>query len=552
MNALLLLWKRAVQFYTKDIWLPARIGEKSPRGWACALLRVVSITITGILATRAFIRAAALSFTSLLSLGPLIALAMLVAGVVFRDYNPDMIADKLNDLIKFVAPHVEHYEDIRQQDLEAGRQQGRRGKGAGAQDTRDTPQGTQDTRDTQPRAGAADSAALGTGNPPAAPAPATAQSEPGARKARPEIVKLINNFITNARSGTVGGISVLSVIMIVMFLFGAIEDEFNDIWGVRRTRTWFTRVVFYWAVFTLGIIVFAVSIATLTASTFENFFRENIPLGSQMIAVANFMTPAMFAALAVVALTLLYRFVPNTRVFWRAAFAGALTTAVLLVGNNMVAFTYFRRIEITQSLYGSLGVLPVLMLGLYVFWLIVLVGGQVSYAVQNVHFRNSQIAWGALSHARRERLTLIVFLTIARRFQACLPPCSISQLGDTINAPAQILNECLNRLIDLKLVTPVPPAAKGKASTQFLFQPARPLNRTTLGAFKTLFENLGEDPAGTLVDSLDPVGIQYHDAIVGMGRHPPFTETLEDLFTKNPVNGTHPPYALGDKVEKQN
>jgi len=517
LRSLSLLWKRAVQLYTKDIWLPSHIGERSLRGAGFAVLRVISITITGIFATRAFARAAALSFTSLLSMGPLVALAVLVAGFVYKTpADQDKIANTLNDMIQFIAPQVEHFDEVRQQQREAG-------------------------------AAAVETGALA----PAQDGGAVSQSQPaqaGPRKVSPGVNRLINNFATSARSGTVGGLSFITLVIIIIMLFGAIEDVFNDIWGVRRTRSWLTRIVFYWAILTLGTVIFSAALGTLSAASLVNIFRDRLPFGPQMFVVVRVILPALAVVVIVGILTLFYRFVPNTHVYWRAAFVGALTMCVLLLGNNMIAFAYFRRIEITQSLYGSLGVVPVLMFGLYIFWFIVLVGGQVSYAVQNVHFRNSQVAWTTLSHSTRERLSLVVLLTIARRFQACMPPCTVSQLGATIKAPTQILNECLNRLIDLKLVSPVPPSSKDEASSNFLYQPARPLNRITLGDFKELFENMGVDPStSAMLDQIDPVVGHYQDAVFSLNHNELFGKTLEQMFAENPVDDTHPPFALGQR-----
>jgi len=239
-------------------------------------------------------------------------------------------------------------------------------------------------------------------------------------------------------------------------------------------------------------------------------------------------------------LTLFYRYIPNTQVFWRAAAAGATVVALLLVANNLLAFFYLRRVDFTRSLYGSLGMLPILMFGLYIFWLFVLVGGQISYAVQNVHFRNSQAAWTNLTEASRERLTLAALLTIARRFQACQPPCSVSQLGNTIKVPTQMLNECLNRLVDLGLVSMVPPGADDNDS-DYLYQPARPLNRITLGDFKHRFENHGENPTGENLVELDPVLSSYHDAINSHEQQPLFTRPLDQLFEEHPFEQTTPP-----------
>jgi membrane protein len=562
MRSITLLWKRAVQLYTKDIWLASHIGERSLRGAGYAVLRVISITITGIFATRAFARAAALSFTSLLSMGPLIALAFLVAGFVYnKPAEQDMIANKINDMIQFIAPQVEHFEEIRQQQHEehvpeagagsAEHEAGEHEAAANENAARETAAtGVKTNADANMPEAGAPTAAIATAN--TNDVGAVSQPRAGSRKAPPGISKLINNFATSARSGTVGGLSFITLVVIIVLLFGAIEDVFNDIWGVRRTRSWLTRIVFYWAILTLGTVIFSAALGTLSAASLVNIFRDKLPFGPQMFMVIRFILPALAGVVIVGLLTLFYRFVPNTHVYWRAAFAGALTMCVLLVGNNMVAFAYFKRIEITQSLYGSLGIVPVLMFGLYVFWFIVLVGGQVSYAVQNVHFRNSQAAWTTLSHSTRERLSLVVLLTIARRFQACMPPCTVSQLGATIKTPTQILNECLNRLIDLKLVSPVPPASKDEASSNFLYQPARPLNRITLGDFKELFENMGVDPSTTaMIDQIDPVVAQYQDAVFSLNHNELFGKTLEQLFAENPMDDTHPPFALGQKVKKQ-
>jgi len=171
------------------------------------------------------------------------------------------------------------------------------------------------------------------------------------------------------------------------------------------------------------------------------------------------------------------------------------------------------------------------MLGLYVFWLFVLVGGQISYAVQNVHFRNSQAAWSTLSEFTRERLTLVVLLAIARRFQACLPPCTISELNRSIRVPTQLLNESLNRLIDMKLVSPVPPDLKS-ATADYLYQPARPLQHITLGQFKHSFENFGDDPTNEGMSKLDPIIERYQGAITQVEQSELYQTPLDELFNR--------------------
>lgn len=99
--------RRFTQFFQKDIWQVAHLHDQTPRGWLYAFLRIVSITITVFRDTRGASRAAALTFSSLLGLGPLVAIAVLVGGFMLgKNENPHLVADKLNELLHFLAPQL--------------------------------------------------------------------------------------------------------------------------------------------------------------------------------------------------------------------------------------------------------------------------------------------------------------------------------------------------------------------------------------------------------------------------------------------------------------
>jgi membrane protein len=368
----------------------------------------------------------------------------------------------------------------------------------------------------------------------------------------PRLVRMMNNFISQGRSGSAGTVGFFSLVVIVLLLFKTVEDTFNEIWGVRSGRGLLMRIVYYWTILTLGAVLFFASVTLLSAGAFLGVFHEAIdrlPFSQQVNVALQWSLPAFSFTLLVVLLTLFYRFIPHTRVFWRAALIGALVVASLLMLNNYLAFLYVRRVLLTESLYGSLGFPLVVMFGLYIFWLYVLIGGQISYAVQNVQFRNSQAAWTHISEAMREQLLLVVLLTISRRFRACLPPVTASQLGDILKVPTQILNECLNRLVDLKLITPLPPAGDDDSSDP-PYQPALPLNRITLREFKRLDDNLGEDPVGNTLDHVDPILARYTEGLDRLTREEFFTKNLEQLLDEHPFEGTSPPFAADQAPKK--
>ena len=476
--------------WKKEIWAPAHLKDTSPRGWFYASLRVISITWTVFFETKVPSRAAALSFSSLLSLGPLIAIAVLVGGFILgKNDDPNLVANHVGSLLEQVAPQLRSLQAAKDANVSVG------------------------------------------------------------EAVNPQLVSMLNGFITSARSGYGGVFGALSLVFIVLLMFKAVEDAFNDIWGIRLGRSLLMRIVFYWTILTLGAVLFFASVTLVGAGAAVNVFNEplsRLPGGAGLITVLRWSLPAFSLTLLVVMLTLVYRVIPNTHVFWRAAFAGAFVVAALLMLNNLVAFFYVRRVVQTQNLYGQLAVPLVLMLGLYIFWLYILIGGVISYAVQNVHFRNSQAAWGQLAESMRERLSLVVLLTIGRRFQDCLPPITASQLSDLLKVPTQILNECLNRLVEMNLITTLRPAPNTPAP-QPPDPPPPPLSRINLFDFKTLDDNFGDDPIGQSLERIDPILHHYDDALNRIGEQPFFQKSLEALFTEHPFDESRPPFTLGQK-----
>jgi membrane protein len=502
------LYRKFDLLYRRSIWQPDAIRDRSALGRLFAVLRVFSITWNGLFENHITARAAALSYASLLGLGPLVAIAMLVAGFMLNQQDPTVAVNALNRVIKFIAPQVAQYEILTQ------------------------------------RSGAPTVAR--PGEPPVAPAaPPAGASDPKTADvsvvaANPALVQLIDSFVAGSRSGTAGVLGGLTLIIIVIQLFTSVENAFNAVWGVRRGRSWLLRVVYYWTILTLGTVLFFASLTALSAAAFINVFFEKLPFGQELLVALRWLLPSLSVVVLVSILTFFYRFTPNTRVIWRAALTGAIVVTALLFLNNYAAFLYFKRVVLQRSLYGSLGILPILMLGLFIFWFFVLVGGQISYAVQNVHYRSSQAAWNSLSVSLRERLSLLVLLVIARRFRECGSAYSASELGGLVKVPTQVLNECLNRLGDLGLVAAIPPAP-GQSSLDYRYQPARPLDRITLPDFKARFEDCGEDPSGNALDLADPVLRYYHEKLHQHAEQALGPQTLDTLLAAMPLPGAKSP-----------
>ncbi len=452
--------RRLERLFRTEIWKPSQLLERTPRARGLRFLRILAIAGSGLREVHLGSRAAALCFSSLLGLGPLIAVGFTVSGFLLERTDTDLAVRAVNRAITFIAPQLTIPE---------------------AEETEE-------------------------GDDPAA----TAEDRPGETEINPQLAELIDNFIARTQSGAVGVAGMLLIILVAIQLLSSVETSFNAVWGVPRGRSVFHRIVFYWTILSLGAVLAFAALSVFSLS-FTNLFQR-LPLGEQLHALLQWFTPLLSLLLLVFLLTCFYRFMPNTFVAWSAAACGALVAALLLALNNALTFIYVQRVVTTYNIYGSVGILPVFMLGLFVFWLILLFGAQVTYAVQNADFLSNREIWRRISHATQERLSLIVLLLACRRFRDCLPPYSSEELAARIRAPAQVLNECLARLVDLGYLAGIP-EREGPAAQAMRYQPARPLEKITLGRFRRDFEEHGNSDAAPLLDELDPLVKRYHDEV---------------------------------------
>jgi membrane protein len=197
----------------------------------------------------------------------------------------------------------------------------------------------------------------------------------------------------------------------------------------------------------------------------------------------------------------------------------------------MFSFLYVQRVVDTRSLYGSVGIIVVLMLGLYVFWLLILFGGQLTYAVQNADYLTNENAWQKTSEHTQEIISLAVLILVGKRFQAGASPSRVSELHKQLRVPSHILNSSINRLCELGYLSAV--AIKSiEDERDHAYQPGHPLESITLGAFKQTFQSYGNNDGIALVVQHTPELHPYLEEIISLKDCPTATLTIRDLISR--------------------
>ena len=492
MTALQQHFARLHVFFTRTIWQAGVLADRSLRGRCLAALRVAATTYTGVVENSLPSRAGALSYSSMLALGPLIILIVLFSGATDERASGDFMLEQINRTLLFVAPQLAELAKAE--------------PGIPPPDG-EVPEGA-----------------------PAGHAPTT--NPQIITSINPQLAEMLRGLVSQTHSKTIGAIGIVSLLVIVIQLFTSIENAFNGIWGVRRGRNWMMRIVFYWTAITLGAVLAVASLVTLSASTFLSVLAGSTA-GAEVSGIAAFMTSIISALILTVLLTFFYKFIPNTSVGWVPAVTGAIIVVALVHLNNTLAFLYIRNVSLNVNVYGGLAVLVVLMLGLYVFWLILLLGGQITYAVQNAHYRGSNMAWADLNHTARMGLAVLVLAIVARRFRACQEAFTAPQIAEIVKIPIQVLNACFMRLLHLGVLSRIPPD-EAMTGADYRFQPARPLGSITLAEFKELFESAGGGPRPEVLGSMDPVVQTYFERSRAALQDSLGQETLESLIERLP------------------
>ena len=172
------------------------------------------------------------------------------------------------------------------------------------------------------------------------------------------------------RTAALGWIAVAISALLTFNAFYQIEEVINDIWGVPRRRRWQWRLVSFTMVLLWGPLLLTALGSGLYWLSSRQWYPLVAPIGRPLPAI-----------LGAVVLAALYRWVPHTRVSWRAAFTGAAVGALALTIIHIAFQTYFLLAADLNVIYGSLSLLLFFLFSLLLFWLAVLLGAEASWVV---------------------------------------------------------------------------------------------------------------------------------------------------------------------------
>lgn len=356
----------------------------------------------------------------------------------------------------------------------------------------------------------------------------------------------LQKFVENTQKsistgGGIAGIAFIFLVFTVVTLLSSIESTLNDVWGVKRARTFTQKFITYWAVATLGPVL--LSIALVAGTTFGQKLHElspstlyekwRAPAGASKdpaakpadLAEPDYYFSGVGGALAArhtridkigsdaigsprdelryiltgrvptkadedeqrgvrwtsflltaVAFSLLYAFMPNTTVKMKPAFVGGFFAAAAFGASKWALASGSNALVKYNTIYGGLATIPILMFWFYIAWLIVILGAELTFAIQNLGSQGKEELAKDASPRCREVVALRIMTKIATAFDAGQAPSTLSSLAKELGAPHALASEIVFHLCEVELLREIDVGVEERG-----YVPARPLGAITLG-----------------------------------------------------------------------
>jgi len=249
-----------------------------------------------------------------------------------------------------------------------------------------------------------------------------------------EITSRIMEFADNVSSGVVGSVGFALLVWTLLGTIQKVEDSFNFLWRVEQPRSWARRVAEYLSLLIIGpiLLVGFIGLSHATVGSALKTAVTEVPMLQQLSQALLRLSPYVMVTSF---FTVLYMFVPNTRVQFKPALIGALAAGVVwaAVGKMFTALVMVSA-RITLVYAGFVSIVAAL-LWTYFGWVILLAGTQLSFYIQNPAYLRIGLQPLRLSCSEIEQLALKSMYLVARTHMTGGPRWTVNRLAGELGLP---------------------------------------------------------------------------------------------------------------------
>ncbi|OQA27973.1 MAG: hypothetical protein BWY59_00921 [Verrucomicrobia bacterium ADurb.Bin345] len=255
-------------------------------------------------------------------------------------------------------------------------------------------------------------------------------------------IQQVLDIVSTTNFAAMGWVGLGFVIFTAILVLGSVEITFDRIWGVTRSRNVLRKVANYVSILVLVPVLIGI------AGTLETTLHGAVPFMPQAVgsAVRSIMRlTTLFTTW--LAFFCLYMFLPNTRVRVLPAIISSLAGAIVWVIWQRAFITLQLGVARYNAIYGTFASVPIFLAWLYTSWVIILLGAELAFALQNASTYSMESAAINASYKSRFMLTLSIVLHAAEAMTGDKPRFSTSAFARTRHVPIRLLNDLVRMLV---------------------------------------------------------------------------------------------------------
>lgn len=260
-----------------------------------------------------------------------------------------------------------------------------------------------------------------------------------------ELTARVLQFAENIRGTVVGSLGLAFLIYTVLATIQKVEESLNFVWRVERPRSFARRVMEYLSMLVIGPIVLVTAFGLIASAGHSRWAHSltQLPVIAPIVAGVGALIP--YVVITGV-FTFLFGFIPNIRVRFVPALIGGATAGVLwaATGAGFSAFVHYA----TQlvAVYTGFAIVITTIIWVYISWLILMIGAQLSFYVQNPQYlRRGNVAIH-IAGADAERLALNVMFLVGKSYRKGAPVWTLTRLAQNFDIPGITLGGVVHAL----------------------------------------------------------------------------------------------------------
>lgn len=254
----------------------------------------------------------------------------------------------------------------------------------------------------------------------------------------PTVMEMVDRYLATAQGGLFIGIGILILLWAVYSFFESVETAFNTIWNVAKSRSIIRKFTTYIT------IVISIPIVMVCNTGLNVFIHTNL-------------NNSLFVQFVIcwVVFTWMYMAIPYTRVRFFSALIPGILMGTLFKLLQMLSVYLLAMLSRTSIVYGAFASIPILMIWLQYTSLLILIGAEMSYAIQNNADFEYEEDLNSMSRRYKDFVMLYLLSTIIKRFENDEAPLTVKELAIRDHLPIRLVNQLLSRLVETEVVREV-------------------------------------------------------------------------------------------------